>query len=78
MCVATTDVNVCGRDGLPYSGDFTDPLVIRSLSIHPQGAGAYAPEGWNNNRFTWRGSKYFVYAKLADCDTGGKHISDKK
>lgn len=75
QCVGHSDFNVCGQNNLPADGDYTDKIAIQKMHIAPQGHGAYAPNGWDSNKFTWAGTEYVISLKMADCEDGyGKYV----
>jgi hypothetical protein len=74
-CSGSDDINVCGTKGLPAAGERSGALIITNVNFQPRGSGAYAGGKWNRNDYTWKGSKYFLYAKLADCERmTSKHL----
>jgi len=70
----------CGQRGLPERGQRTSPLFLRSVNFDPAG-----PEHWQcdneddaasqlplpppHNSYTFHGSYYHAYVKVASCDT---------
>ena len=71
--------SACGQRGLPERGQRTSPLFLRSVNFDPAG-----PEHWecdseddvaqaallpSHNFYTFYGSYYHAYVKVATCDT---------
>jgi len=70
----------CGQRGLPERGHRTAPLFLRAVNFDPAG-----PEHWQcdadddaalarsllppHNSYTFHGSYYHAYVKVASCDT---------
>jgi len=71
--------SACGQRGLPGRGQRTSPLFLRSVHFDPSG-----PDHWKcdseddvaqagllppHNSYTFYGSYYHAYVKVASCDT---------
>ena len=62
----------CGQDFLPADGTDTGQALLSSLDLNPQGTGAWTEGGqWEQNQYSWSGTKYQVYAELAQCSIEG-------
>lgn len=61
--------NACGQRNLPESGHESTTVFLRSINFDPNG-----PDRWrceddpSRNSYTFRGSYYHVYVKMATCD----------
>ena len=60
--------NVCGLRNLPQKGHSTSTMFINNLELNPQGGGHWYCEGKEmDNFYTFQGSYYHAYVKLASC-----------
>ena len=69
--------NSCGKDNKPAAGQHTDPLVLLSANMDPQGPGSSIrfkehANQWRKNQYTVKGSYYFVWVKVGECPPVGE------
>ena len=61
----------CGQHNLPPAGQTSEELFITGFSFKPRdetaGAWAYGTDRWDRNRYTLKGSKYFITATILEC-----------
>ena len=68
--------NSCGLDDKPAVDQESEPLVLRSAYMDPQGPGATAAGNqWDRSEYTVWGSYYYVMVKVGQCpEIGNKHV----
>jgi hypothetical protein len=60
--------NVCGLRHLPAKGHPTSTMFINNMELNPQGGDHWPCEGKElDNFYTFKGSYYHIYVKLASC-----------
>ena len=61
--------SACGQRGLPERGAASEAMLIRSVNFEPKGEEHWqCGEGELQNSYTFKGSYYNVYVKLATRD----------
>ena len=68
-CYSTSRSNshLCGKNGIPAKGKKTPQLVITGANLVPR-AGSARSNQWQRNKYTWKGTRYNVLLKMADCE----------
>ena len=64
------ETNQCGSNNLPYQGQRSPTVFIKSATMDPTGHQSFACPPFTNkeeNMYTFKGSYYQTYIKLASC-----------
>ena len=61
-------INTCGKRNLPDKGQHSPPLFLRNLRLDPKGPEHHTCPGYGDrNYYSFMGSYYHVYIKVAQC-----------
>ena len=62
--------NACKKRALPDNGHATSTVFLKAVNFDPKGPDYWlCHEEYDYNSYTFKGSYYNVYVKLASCDT---------